>query len=176
MTIEEKKKALIDAINTAWEDGVEQLYLPWNATFPDWKLNESEEDPNVFILGRNILKNGVMFYLAGCHDTYSGWFWIEYEPEKDIVGIYTKDRPIKEKFKEDLKTLFEKHAPFNMSVTYTEDSRPVIFRKEKVMPEDFLEFFGAFKKAYDEYYPLFYMFTVSAEEWYDGFYIGYQGF
>ena len=40
---------------------------------------------------------------------------------------------------------------------------------EKLEPKDFLQFFKDFRKAYDEFCPLFYMFTVSAKAWYDGF-------
>ena len=60
-----------------------------------------------------------------------------------------------------------------MKVSYEGKTTPVISRKEKVEPKDFLQFFREFKKAYDEYYPLFYMFTVSAQQWYDGFYIDF---
>ena len=73
--------------------------------------------------------------------------------------------------KDDLKTLFEKYAPFNMQVKYERTSTPVLWRVEKLEPKDFLQFFKDFRKASDECYPLFYMFTVSAKEWYDGFYI-----
>jgi hypothetical protein len=58
-----------------------------------------------------------------------------------------------------------------MAVTYNEQFTPVISRKENVLPTDFFRFFKEFRKAYDEYYPLFYMFAVAAENWYDGFYI-----
>ena len=44
----------------------------------------------------------------------------------------------------------------------------VSVRKEKVEPENLLKFFKEFKVAYKEHYPLFYMFTVSAKELYDG--------
>lgn len=162
MTIEEKKEALCNAINTAWDDA-----------FFDWELVESKEDPKILILGEKTPQNGCLFFLAGCRDTYGGWIWIEYAPEKDLVGIYIKNRPIQEKFKEDLKKLFEKYSPFNMTVSYERENIPVIFRKEKVEPKDFLNYFREFRNAYDEYYPLFYMVSVSAKKWYDGFYIGF---
>lgn len=162
MTIKEKNEALCNAVNSAWDDA-----------FFEWEPLESEDDPNVFIMGEKNPGKGCLFFLAGCRDTYGGWIWIEYEPEKDLVGIYIKDRPIQPKFKKDLKTLFEKHSPFNMNVSYEGKTTPIISRKEKVEPKDFLQFFREFKKAYDEYYPLFYMFTVSAQQWYDGFYIDF---
>ena len=162
MTIEEKNEALYNAVNSAWNDA-----------FFEWDPLELEGEPNVFIMGEKNPEKGFIFYLAGCRDTYGGYIWVEYEPEKDMVGIYIKDRPIQSKFKEDLKTLFEKHSPFNMKVSYECESIPIISRKEKVEPKDFLQFFREFKKAYDEYYPLFYMFTVSAQQWYDGFYIDF---
>ena len=109
--------------------------------------------------------------MAGCRDLYGGIIWVEYNPEDDIVGIYIKDRPIQPKFKEDVVHLFEKYAPFNMKVSFEGESTPIIFRKEKVEPQDFIKFFQDFRAAYDEYYPLFYMVTVSAIKWYDGFYI-----
>lgn len=159
MTVEEKNEALYNAVNSAWND-----------SFDGWEeLDKLEDNTNVFILGEKYPENGFIFYLAGCRDLYGGWIWVEYEPEKDLVGVYIKDRPIQPKFKEDLKSLFEKHSPFNMKMSYEGKSTPVISRIEKVEPKDFVNFFGEFKKAYDEYYPLFYMFTVSAIKWYDGF-------
>jgi hypothetical protein len=68
-----------------------------------------------------------------------------------------------------MKSLFEKYAPFNMQVKYERNSTPILWRVEKLEPKDFLQFFKDFRKAYDEFYPLFYMFTVSAKAWYDGF-------
>lgn len=162
MTIEEKNEALCNAVNNAWDDA-----------FFEWEPLKSEDEPNVFIMGEKKPGKGFIFLLAGCRDTYGGWIWIEYEPEKDLVGIHIKDRPIQSKFKEDIKTLFEKYSPFNMKVSYEGESTPVISRIEKVEPKDFLNFFEEFKRAYDEYYPLFYMFTVSAQQWYDGFYIDF---
>ncbi len=159
MTIKEKKDALYNAANKAWD-----------GAFEGWEeLEESEDDPKVFILGEKSNENGFAFFLAGCRDIYGGWIWVEYEPEKDLVGIYIKDRPIQAKFKEDLKVLFEKHSPFGMKVSYEKQSTPVLWRKEKVEPKDFVGFFREFRKAYNAYYPLFYMFSVSAKEWYDGF-------
>lgn len=72
-----------------------------------------------------------------------------------MVGIYVKDRPIQAKFKEDLKSLFEKYSPFNMKVSYKNSTIPVLFRKEKVEAKDLLKFFNEFKKAYKENYPFF---------------------
>ena len=101
MTVEEKNEALYNAVNSAWND-----------SFDGWEeLDKSEDNPNVFILGEKYPENGFIFYLAGCRDLYGGWIWVEYEPEKDLVGVYIKDRPIQPKFKEDLKSLFEKHSP-----------------------------------------------------------------
>lgn len=92
MTVEEKNEALYNAVNSAWND-----------SFDGWEeLDKSEDNPNVFILGEKYPENGFIFYLAGCRDLYGGWIWVEYEPEKDLVGVYIKDRPIQPKFKEDL--------------------------------------------------------------------------
>ena len=60
-------------------------------------------------------------------------------------------------------------STLRMKVSYERKTTPVISRKEKVEPKDFVKFFREFRKAYNENYPLFYMFTVSAKEWYDGF-------
>ena len=158
MTAEAKKEALYKAVNTAW-----------NGAFDGWEWLENEESGKPLLLGEDTAENGFAFFLAGCRDAYGGWIWIEYEPEKDLVGIYIKDRPILAKFKDDLKALFEKHAPFGMQVKYERKTTPIIWRKEKVEPKDFLAFFRGFKQAYNENYPLFYMFTVSAKGWYDGF-------
>ena len=156
MTIEQKKEALYKALNAAWD-----------GAFEGWE--DFEESGKISILGVRTNDEGFTFYLAGCRDSYGGWIWIEYEAEKDIVGVYIKDRPIQAKFKDDLKSLFEKHSPFGMKVSYERKTTPVISRKEKVEPKDFVKFFREFRKAYNENYPLFYMFTVSAKEWYDGF-------
>lgn len=56
-----------------------------------------------------------------------------------------------------------------MKVSYERNTTPIISRKEKVETKDLLQFFKEFKTAYKENYPLFYMFTVSAKAWYDGF-------
>ena len=158
MTDDQKLNALYNAANKAWGD-----------VFDGWDWDESEKNPNRFILGEKTTENGFAFFLAGSEDAYGGLFWIEYEPEKDLVEIYVKEEPIQPKFKEDLKTLFEKYAPFNMSVSFERGTTPVLSRKETVETKDLLNFFKEFKKAYNEYYPLFYMFTVSAKEWNDGF-------
>ena len=161
MTIEQKKEALYKAMNTAWD-----------GAFEGWEdFGESEQDPNVGIMGVRTNDEGFAFFLAGCRDTYGGWIWVEYDPTKDIVGIFIKNRPIQAKFKEDIKALFEKYSPFGMKVSYESVTTPVISRKEKVEPKDFVNFFRDFRTAYDEYYPLFYMVSVSAIKWYDGFYI-----
>ena len=157
MTSEQKLDALHQAVNYAWDDA-----------FDGWEWEESDK-PGVFILGEPSDKHGFTFFLAGCEDAYGGWIWVEYNPESDMVGVYIKDRPIQPKFKEDIQTLFEKHAPFSMRVVFEENAVPVIMREEQVDPADFLNFFQDFRKAYDEYYPLFYMVSVSAKEWYDGF-------
>ena len=155
MTVEQKLEALYNAVNKAWKNA-----------FDGWEWFETK---NKYILGENTLSNGFAFFLAGCRDTYGGWIWIEYTPKKDLVEIYIKDRPIKPHLQEDLKNLFEKYSPFNMTVTYNGQSAPIISRKETVLPENFLTFFKEFRNAYDEHYPLFYMFSVSAKKWYDGF-------
>ncbi len=158
MTVEQKLEALYNAVNKAW-----------NYAYDGWEWDEPENKSKPYVLGVKTNKNRFTFFLAGCEDTYGGWIWIEYEPEKDIVGIYIKDRPIQAKFTEDLKNLFEKHSPFNMKVSYERNTTPIISRKEKVETKDLLQFFKEFKVAYKENYPLFYMFTVSAKKWYDGF-------
>ena len=158
MTNDQKLNALYEAVNSAWNDA-----------FDGWDWEESEENSGVFILGEPSNENGVAFFLAGCEDVYGGWIWIEYMPEEDFVSIYIKDRPVQPKFKEDLKNLFEKHSPFGMQLVYEDESTPIIMRDEKVAPKDLLKFFKEFREAYKENYPLFYMVSVSAKEWYDGF-------
>ena len=157
MTNEQKLETLYKAVNTAWDDA-----------FDGWEWEESDK-LGLFILGEPSNENGFTFFLAGCEDTYGGWIWIEYEPEKNIVGLYIKDRPIQTKFKDDLKALFAKHAPFDMKLTFERQTTPILSRKEKVETKDLLKFFREFRKAYKEYYPLVYMVSVSAKEWYDGF-------
>lgn len=158
MTIEQKLDALYDAVNNAWD-----------YAFDGWEWDESEDSPNRFVLGEKTNENGFTFFLAATEDSYGGWIWIEYEPETDIVEVFIKDKPIQEKFKEDLKNLFEKYSPFNMKVSYERNTTPILSRMAVVEPEEFFEFFNEFKKAYKDNYPLFYMFTVSAKEFYDGF-------
>ncbi len=160
MTVEQKLEALYNAVNKAWDDA-----------FDEWEWEPNKENPKQFMLGARTPRYGFRFYLAGCRDTYGGWIWIEYEPEEDLVGIYIEDRPILETMKDELKNLFEKYSPFNMKVTYEDGYTPIIFRKEKVELENLLKYFTEFKEAYDKHYPLFYMFSVSAKRWYDGFYI-----
>lgn len=164
MTIEDKFNALYDAANKAWD-----------GAFEGWEWYENDVESQKYVLGEKNKGSGFTFFLAGCRDTYGGWIWVEYDAKKDTVGLFIKDRPIQEKFKDDLKTLFEKYAPFNMQVKYERTSTPVLWREEKIEPKDFLQFFQDFRKAYDEFYPLFYMFSVSAKGWYDGFCIEGSG-
>lgn len=56
-----------------------------------------------------------------------------------------------------------------MKVSFERKTTPLISRKERVEPKDMLKFFKDFRKAYNEYYPLFYMFSVGSKEWYNGF-------
>ncbi len=162
MTIEQKKEALRNALS-------ETL----SSTFGVIEWEESKDKPNLFMLDRKETERAERtMYLAGCHDTYGGAISFKYEPEDDIVGVYIKDRPIQAKFKDDLLNLFDKYSPFGMKLSFDEKLTPILSREEKVEPKDFLSFLGEFRKAYDEYYPLFYMITVSAIEWYDGFRIG----
>lgn len=158
MTVEEKFDALYNAANKAWD-----------GAFGGWEWYEDNVETKKYVLGEKDKSNGFAFFLAGCRDTYGGLFWVEYDAKKDTVGVFVKNRPIHGKFKDEMKTLFEKYAPFNMQVKYERNSTPVLWRVEKVEPKDFLQFFKDFRKAYDECYPLFYMFTVSAKAWYDGF-------
>ena len=65
--------------------------------------------------------------------------------------------------------LVEKYAPFKMQLSFDKDLSPLLSRTEKVEPQNFSKFFEEFKKEYNENYPLFYMISVSAKEWYDGF-------
>lgn len=160
MTFEEKKEALRNAAKKVWKED-----------FCYCDMVQSEDNPNVFLLGSKSRKDGYLAFLDGCRDIPGGFLWIEYEPKEDLVALYIKDRPVQEKFKEDIVNLFEKHSPLNMKVYFEEESTPIISYKEKVLPEAFEQFFVRFREAYDEYYPLFYMVTVSAKEWYDGFHI-----
>ena len=157
MTTEQKLEALYNAVNKAWDNA-----------FDGWEWDEPESKSKPYILGEKHSDYGFAFFLGGCEDFWGGLIWIEYEPQKDIIGIYIKERPIKDYLVEDLKNLFEKHSPFNMKVSYQRKTTPIISRKEKVEPENFLKFFKEFKSAYKEHYPLFYMFTVSAKEMFDG--------
>ena len=157
MTTEQKMEALYKAVNSVWDNA-----------FSGWPWEESDKT-GVFILGEPDRENGFAFFLEGCEDRYGGWIWIEYAPEKDVVGVYIKNRPIQEKLKDGIDNLFKKYSPFDMRVVYVDGSTPIIMREEKVEPVDFVKFFNDFRKAYDEYYPLFYAVTVSAQSWYDGF-------
>ena len=164
-TNELKLEALRKAVNSAWGNA-----------FDGWEWDESEDKPGLFVLGDPTQDHGYTFFLAGFEDgyggwVYSGWIWIEYEPKKDIVGVYIKNGPIQAKFKDDLKAVFEKHAPFGMQLSFERQTTPIISRKEKVESKDLLQFFKDFRKAYNEYYPVFYMVTVSTKQWYDGFHI-----
>ena len=164
-TSELKLEALRKAVSSAWGNA-----------FDGWEWDESEDKPGLFVLGDPTQDHGYTFFLAGFEDgyggwVYSGWIWIEYEPKKDIVGVYIKNGPIQAKFKDDLKAVFEKHAPFGMQLSFERQTTPIISRKEKVESKDLLQFFKDFRKAYNEYYPVFYMVTVSTKQWYDGFHI-----
>ena len=86
-----------------------------------------------------------------------------------MLSIYLKDRPIQEKFKDDLVLLFEKHKPVDFKLTFDADMTPILSRKEMIKQEDFESFLNDFSDMYEEYYPLFYMVTVSAKGWYDSF-------
>lgn len=164
MTINEKKEALRDALSEVWENSV------FNYEWIKWEA--SEESANAFVLsGKVSERERYTFYLAGCEDAWGGMIYVDYAPEEDLVGIYIKDRPIQAKFKDDLLNLFKKHSPFNMKLSFDDEMTPLLSRKEKVAPKDFQNFLGEFRKAYDEYYPLFYMISVSAVKWYDGFQI-----
>lgn len=158
MKVEQKLEALYSAVNKVWDDA-----------YDGWEWEEDEKNPQKFVLGEKTNEYGFTFFLSGCEDAYGGWIWIEYEPENDLVGIYIKDRPIQSKFTEDLKALFDKYSPFGMRVSYESKTTPIISRIEKVEIKDLTNFFREFKREYKENYPLFYMFTVSAREWYDGF-------
>lgn len=162
MTIEQKKEALHDALS-------ETLCSVFNVI--EWE--ESIDDPNLFILDRKeSVRAERTMYLAGCRDAWGGTISFKYNPVDDIVGIYIKDRPIQAKFKDDLLSLFDKYSPFDMKLSFDKKMTPILSKEEKVEPKDFRNFLNEFRKAYDEYYPLFYMITVSAIEWYDGFDIG----
>lgn len=158
MTKEQKLEALFKAVNKSWK-----------GAFDGWEWASCDEESQRYLLGEPMTFWGFAFFLTGCEDIYGGVIWLEYEPEKDLVGIYVKDRAIHPKFKDDMKALFEKHAPFGMKVSFGEKDIPILSREEKVAPKDLVKFFDEFKEAYRENYPLFYMFTVSAKSWYDGF-------
>ncbi len=159
MTIEEKKEALRNALSEVLCSSFELI---------QWE--ESKDKPNVFVLDRKeSTRQECTCYLAGCHDVFGGIISIEYNPKQDTVKFLIKDRPIQAKFKDDLLNLFDKHSPFGMKLSFDDKLTPILSREEKVEPQDFQVFLNEFRKAYDEYYPLFYMITVSATEWYDGF-------
>ena len=158
MNSEQKKEALRNAASEELSS-VYDLYK--------WKKVKGSE--NLFVLSGECGSEVRKAYLAGCEDAWGGEIYIDYNPTKDIVGIYIKDRPIQEKFKDDLIMLVEKHAPFKMQLSFDKDLSPLLSRTEKVEPQNFSEFFGEFRKEYDENFPLFYMISVSAKEWYDGF-------
>ena len=158
---EQKLDALRQAVDAVWDGDIS-----------GWELEEDWDKPGLYAIGEKNNENGDLMLFLGSNDkTHSGWIWIEYEPEKDLVGIYIKDRPIQAKFKEDIKALFEKHAPFGMKLSFERETTPLISKKETVEVEDLPKFFEEFRKAYNEYYPLFYMFTVSAQEWNEGFFV-----
>ena len=158
MECEKKLDCLYAAVNKAW-----------NNAFDGWEWIEIEGKHNVFMLGESEPYD-FAYFISANEEMYNGMIWIEYAPEKDMVGVYIKGEPIQTKFKEDFKSLFEKYSPFGMKVSYKR-STPVFSRKEKVEPSGLYAFFNDFKKAYKQYYPLFYMFTVSEKDLYEGFYI-----
>lgn len=157
----QKLGALRQAVDTAWGGDVS-----------GWDLEEAWDKPGMYTIGEKTNDNGdLILFLGSNENTHSGWIWIEYEPAKDLVGIYIKDRPIQEKFKEDIMALFEKHAPFGMKLSFEQQTTPVISKKERVEVENLPKFFMDFRKTYNEYYPLFYMVSVSAKEWNEGFFV-----
>jgi len=158
MTVEQKKEALLKALGEVWD-----------RMFYDWKWEESKDNSKVFELSGKDGPYDFVPYLAGCRDAWSSRVCIEYRPEEDIVGLYIKERPIKAEFKDELLRLFDKYSPFGMKLSFDNKLAPIMSREEKVEVKDFPAFLGEFRKAYDEYYPVFYMVTVCAIEWYDGF-------
>ena len=161
MTIEQKKEALRNAASK----GLSSVYDLY-----EWKKVKDSE--SLFVLSGDCGSEARKVYLAGCKEAWGGEIYIDYNPEEDLVGIYIKDRPVQEKFKEDLLMLVEKHSPFKMQLSFDEELAPVLSRKEKVEPQNFAEFFEEFRKDYEENFPLYYMISVSAKKWYDGFNIG----
>ena len=161
MTIEQKKEALRNAA----AEGLSSIYELYR-----WKKVEDNE--GVFVLSGECGSEVRKAYLAGCRDAWGGEIYIDYNPEEDLVGIYIKERPIHAKFKDDILSIFMKHSPFDMNLSFDEEMTPILSRKSKVEPKDFLEYLKEFRRAYDEYYPLFYMISVCAVKWYDGFHIG----
>ena len=159
LTIEQKKEALRNALSEVL-----------SSVFGVIEWEKSTDSPHSFILDRKESERAVRtMYLAGCRDAWGGTISVKYNPADDIVGFYIKDRPIQAKFKDDLLSLFDKYSPFAMKLSFDEKMTPILSREEKVEPKDFQNFLNEFRKAYDEYYPLFYMITVCATEWYDGF-------
>ena len=165
MTIEQKKEALREALSKAWNCST------FNFEWIKWE--ESKDSSQTLVLSGKVSDNErYTFHHAGCKDVWGGQIYIDYNPEEDLVGIYIKERPIQAKFKDDILSIFMKHSPFGMSLSFDEEMTPLLAKKSKVEPKDFLEYLGEFRKAYDEYYPLFYMISVCAVKWYDGFFIG----
>lgn len=160
MTNEKKLAALYNAANRTWNDA-----------FDGWDWVDINGKQKRYLLGENDPGNGFAFFLSANEDLYSGLIYIEYEPGTDVVKVVVKTRPILARFKEDIKNLFEKHSPFNMSVSFEKGTTPILTREEKVEPEGFLNFLKEFKKSFKEYYPLFYMFTIAEKEWYERFHV-----
>lgn len=160
MTINEKKEALCKAVAETW-----------GRMFADFDWEKVKEKPNTFSWGKSIGPYNYTYYLAGCRDLWGSTIDLEYNPEEDIIGIYVKDRPIQEKFKGDIENLWRKYSPFDMELSFDDELAPTLSKKEKVAPNEFTEFLDGFSKAYDEYNFLFYMITICATEWYDGFHI-----
>ena len=166
MTNEQKKDVLRKALAETWD-----------RMFEDFEWEESKDSPNSFMWGNKVREQGsypsyeYTFYLAGCTDLYGNTIDVEYNPEEDMISIYIKDRPIQAKFKDDIVAIFEKYSPFNMELSFGDNLIPTLTRREKVSPNGFSAFLGEFCKAYEEYNFLFYMITICATEWYDGFQI-----
>lgn len=158
MTIEQKKEALLNALGESWDK-----------MFCNFKWKASENNANLFELSGELGPYNPIPYLAGCIDANSSLICVEYNPKEDHIGIYLKYRPIESKFKNDLVNIFDKHSPFDMKLSFDETLTPTISKEEIVKPTEFAEFLNNFRKAYNEYFPVFYMVTVCETEWYDGF-------
>ena len=158
MTIEQKKEALLNALGESWDK-----------MFRDFKWKASENNANLFELSGELGPYNPIPYLAGCVDANSSKICVEYNPKEDRIGIYLKYRPIDSKFQGDLENIFNKYTPFDMKLSFEENLTPTISREERVEPTEFAAFLDNFRKAYNEYFAIFYMVTVCETELYDGF-------